>query len=338
MGKRLDCWRKALDQAYADAMADAARAFPNDDTVQVLFAEALMDLSPWDYWEAGGARPKARSADMIAALERVLERNPTHPGAAHYYIHAMEASTRPDKALPYARTLARQIPGAGHIVHMPSHIYYRVGLYKEALQSNLDAIAADERYFRRAESDPVYKGAYYPHNIHFVMVSALMGGDGKTALQAIPAALGAILARHQLTGAKTNEASAAPGSTYAGELFLMSAGALFVAFNVAPTEEMILISFQMDLLQTLVLAALSIALLHLVVFSLGFAGQEAHDGQLRALAHFTVPGYAIALLVSLYVLWTFGRTDGLSPHEIVSTMIVLGFPAALGAALARLVV
>ena len=176
--------RKALDQAYADAMADAARAFPNDDTVQVLFAEALMDLSPWDYWEAGGARPKARSADMIAALERVLERNPTHPGAAHYYIHAMEASTRPDKALPYARTLARQIPGAGHIVHMPSHIYYRVGLYKEALQSNLDAIAADERYFRRAESDPVYKGAYYPHNIHFVMVSALMGGDGKTALQA----------------------------------------------------------------------------------------------------------------------------------------------------------
>lgn len=161
---------------------------------------------------------------------------------------------------------------------------------------------------------------------------------GKTALQAIPAALGAILARHQLTGAKSNEASEAPGSTYAGELFLMGAGALFVAFNVAPTEEMILISFKMDLLQTLVLATLSITVLHLVVFSLGFAGQEAHDGQLRALAHFTVPGYAIALLVSLYVLWTFGRTDGLSPHEIASTVIVLGFPGALGAALARLVV
>lgn len=161
---------------------------------------------------------------------------------------------------------------------------------------------------------------------------------GKTALQAMPAALGAILARHQLTGAKTNEAAAAPGSTYAGELFLMSAGALFVAFNVAPTEEMILISFQMDLLQTLALAALSIILLHLIVFSLGFGGQEAHEDQIRALAHFTIPGYAIALLVSLYVLWTFGRIDGLSPHEIVSTMIVLGFPAALGAALARLVV
>ncbi|HEU4852030.1 MAG TPA: hypothetical protein VFT37_07730, partial [Telluria sp.] len=176
--------RAPLDRAYADAMADAARAFPNNDTIQVLFAESLMDLSPWDYWEAGGARPKNRTAEMVDALERVLERNPTHPGAAHYYIHAMEASTHPEKALPPARVLAKQIPGAGHIVHMPSHIYYRIGLYKDALQSNLDAIAADEKYFRQSASDPVYKGAYYPHNIHFVMVSALMGGDGKTALEA----------------------------------------------------------------------------------------------------------------------------------------------------------
>lgn len=176
--------RAPLDKAYADAMADAARAFPNDDTIQVLFAESLMDLSPWNYWEAGGAKPKNRTAEMVDALERVLERNPTHPGASHYYIHAMEASTHPEKALPYARLLARQIPGAGHIVHMPSHIYYRVGLYKDALESNLDAIAADERYFSISDSDPVYKGAYYPHNIHFVMVSALMGGDGKTALNA----------------------------------------------------------------------------------------------------------------------------------------------------------
>ncbi len=174
--------RAPLDKAYAEAMADAARAFPNDDTVQVLYAEALMDLSPWDYWEAGGSNPKNRTADLVAALERVLERNPSHPGAAHYYIHAMEASTHPDKALPAARVLAGQIPGAGHIVHMPSHIYYRIGLYKEALDSNVAAIAADERYFRTSASDPVYKGSYYPHNIHFVMVSALMGGDGRTAL------------------------------------------------------------------------------------------------------------------------------------------------------------
>ena len=176
--------RAPLDKAYADAMADAARAFPNNDTIQVLFAESLMDLSPWDYWEAAGSKPKNRTPEMLSALERVLERNPTHPGAAHYYIHAMEASTHPEKALPAARVLARQIPGAGHVVHMPSHIYYRIGMYREALQSNLDAVAVDEAYFRTSGSDPVYRGAYYPHNIHFVMVSALMGGDGKAALEA----------------------------------------------------------------------------------------------------------------------------------------------------------
>jgi tetratricopeptide (TPR) repeat protein len=176
--------RKPLDTAYADAMAEAARAFAGNDTIQVLYAEALMDLSPWDYWEAGGTRPKGRNAEMLAALERVLARNPTHPGAAHYYLHAMEASAQPEKALPAARVLARQMPGAGHIVHMPSHIYYRIGMYREALQSNLQAIAADEAYFRTSASDPVYRSAYYPHNIHFVMVSALMGGDGRTALRA----------------------------------------------------------------------------------------------------------------------------------------------------------
>ncbi|WP_154667999.1 tetratricopeptide repeat protein [Pseudoduganella violaceinigra] len=176
--------RAALDQAYAAAMTEAAHSFPNDDTVQVLFAESLMDLSPWNYWEAGGASPKGRTQELVDALERVLERNPSHPGAIHYYIHAVEASSHPDKALPYARQLARQIPGAGHIVHMPSHIYYRAGLYKDALQANIDAMAVDEKYFRSAASDAVYKGAYYPHNIHFAMVSALMGGDGKATLQA----------------------------------------------------------------------------------------------------------------------------------------------------------
>lgn len=176
--------RAPLDRAYADAMAEAARSFPNNDTIQVLYAEALMDLSPWDYWQAGGAAPKQHTADLLAALERVLERNPNHPGAAHYYIHAVEASTHPERALPAAKVLARQIPGAGHIVHMPSHIYYRLGMYREALESNREAIAVDEQYFARSQSDPVYRGAYYPHNIHFVMVSALMGGDGRTALEA----------------------------------------------------------------------------------------------------------------------------------------------------------
>ncbi|MFK3739472.1 hypothetical protein [Massilia sp. TN1-12] len=176
--------RSALDKAYADAMLQVARAFPDDDNIQVLYAESLMDLSPWDYWQPGGREPKGRNGEMVATLERVLARNPTHAGAAHYYIHAVEASAQPERALPSARILAKQIPGAGHIVHMPSHIYYRLGMYRESLATNLDAVATDERYFSRAQSDPVYKGAYYPHNIHFVMVSALMGGDGKTALEA----------------------------------------------------------------------------------------------------------------------------------------------------------
>jgi tetratricopeptide (TPR) repeat protein len=176
--------RSHLDKAYAGAMMEAARAWPANDTIQVLYAESLMDLAPWDYWQAGGTRPKGRTAEMIAALETVLKRNPSHPGAAHYYIHAVEASSTPERALPSARLLARQIPGAGHIVHMPSHIYYRLGMYKESLAANIDAVATDERYFGRSGSDPVYKGAYYPHNIHFVMVSALMGGDGRTALDA----------------------------------------------------------------------------------------------------------------------------------------------------------
>lgn len=170
---------------------------------------------------------------------------------------------------------------------------------------------------------------------------APMAIAGKTAVQMVPAAMGAILARRQLKGADDEDEADpedAPGSTYAGELFLMAAGALFLAFNVAPTEEMILINYRMDLIQTLGLVALSLGLLHAVVYTLGFAGQHNHAGHGRAFIQFTVPGYAIALLISLYVLWSFGRTDGWSPHEVASTMIVLGFPAALGAALARLVV
>lgn len=176
--------RAALDAAYADAMQRLAARFPRDDLIQVLSAEAAMDTQPWDYWEAGGARPKGRAAEILRALETVLKRNPRHAGAIHLYIHAVEASTRPERALPHARRLAALMPGAGHIVHMPSHIYYRVGLYREALASNRRAIAVDEGYFQRSPSDPMYRSAYYPHNIHFLMVSAQMGGDGRTAVEA----------------------------------------------------------------------------------------------------------------------------------------------------------
>ncbi|MDN8613439.1 tetratricopeptide repeat protein [Variovorax ginsengisoli] len=176
--------RSALDGAYADAMKAVAARFPTDDTLQVLYAEAAMDTQPWDYWQAGGAEPKGRGADIVATLETVLKRNNTHPGAIHLYIHAVEASAQPDRALPYAKRLGALVPGAGHLVHMPAHIYYRVGLYRDSLEANRRAIQVDEAYFKTSPSDPLYKAAYYPHNIHFVMVSAQMGGDGGTAVDA----------------------------------------------------------------------------------------------------------------------------------------------------------
>ncbi|WGM31543.1 TIGR02587 family membrane protein [Brevundimonas sp. NIBR11] len=162
---------------------------------------------------------------------------------------------------------------------------------------------------------------------------------GMVALQGVPAAMGAVLARKQFAGqggegSGDNEASA----TYRGELFLMTAGALFLAFNVAPTEEMILIGFLMTPWHSALLIIATLLTLHLVVFRLGFAGQEAHENARQAFFDFTLPGYAIAMIVSAYVLWSFGRFDGLSAGEMIAAVVVLAFPAALGAALARLVV
>jgi tetratricopeptide (TPR) repeat protein len=175
--------RVPLDAAYADAMKDVAARFPGDMTIATLAAEAAMDTQPWDYWEAGGVKAKGRGDYIVATLERVLKRE-THAGAIHLYIHAVEASTTPERALPYANRLAALMPGAGHVVHMPAHIYYRVGMYRESLAINQRAIGVDEAYFRSSPSDPLYKSAYYPHNIHFVMVSAQVGGDGKIATEA----------------------------------------------------------------------------------------------------------------------------------------------------------
>ena len=137
------------DSAAARQVALSARAFLNDDTIQVLFAKSLTDLSPWNYLAAGGSQPGKRTTGMVGAPERVLERNPAHPGAIRGYLHVMEASIQTGKALPHARRPARFIPGAGHLVHMPPHIYYRLGLYKEALQSNPRAIEVDGRVFNR---------------------------------------------------------------------------------------------------------------------------------------------------------------------------------------------
>jgi len=160
---------------------------------------------------------------------------------------------------------------------------------------------------------------------------------GMTALQAIPGAMGALLARRQLSGDQGGDGDEDQAS-YFGELFLMAAGALFFAMNLAPTEEMILIAYKATPWHALGLIGLSLVLLHLIVFGAGFAGQEEADKPVTAFFHFTLPGYAVALGVSLFILFVFGRTDGHAAAGIVQTVVVLGFPASIGAAAARLLV
>lgn len=160
---------------------------------------------------------------------------------------------------------------------------------------------------------------------------------GRIMLQAAPAAMGALLARRQLAGGGDADGGEDDAS-YPGELFLMAAGALFLALNMAPTEEMELIAYKASPLLILGLIALSLILMHLIVYQAGFAGQEEHGRPVTAFFHFTLPGYAIALLVGLFVLWAFGRVGGQGLAELTSVVVVLGLPAAIGAAAARLLV
>ncbi|UUP16767.1 TIGR02587 family membrane protein [Nitratireductor thuwali] len=164
---------------------------------------------------------------------------------------------------------------------------------------------------------------------------------GKVALQAVPASIGAVLGRSQLGGSEMEPAQETEQVNYASELFIMAVGALFLSLNVAPTEEMVLISYHMTQWHALMLMVLSIVLMHMFVYALEFRGTEpslpADTPLWSAFLRFTVTGYAIALLISLYVLWTFGRTDGAALMQVAMAAIVLGFPAAIGAAAARLI-
>ena len=174
--------RKHLDEAYADAMEQVWKNHPNDPDVGALFAESLMNLQPWDLWTRQG-EPKGRTEEIVATLERVMELRPNHPGANHFYIHAMEASNYPEKAQASANKLAGLVPGSGHLVHMPSHIYARVGRFDMASDSNVEAIRTDRAYFKLAPP-PEFYGLYFVHNLHFLAWSAMMEGRSGTAMQA----------------------------------------------------------------------------------------------------------------------------------------------------------
>lgn len=170
------------NQAFAEAMGKVAAQYPDDHHIQAFYAEAMMDTQPWDYWEADKHTPKGHAAKAIEVLERVLAKDPKHPAAIHLYIHMVEASTTPNRAEAGADRLGALMPGAGHLVHMPSHIYYRIGRYKDSLDANVKAVEADEAYFAQVDARNIYRFGYYPHNVHFVMVSAQLAGDKAAAL------------------------------------------------------------------------------------------------------------------------------------------------------------
>jgi len=178
-----DADRVALDTAFADAMARLAQKYPDDLDAVTLYGEALMDLSPWNYWTKDGhAQPGTEK--IVETLESVIARNDSHPGALHYYIHAVEASQTPGRAEAAADRLGKVMPGAGHLVHMPAHIYIRIGRYADASDANVRAIAADNEYITQCRSQGIYPLLYHPHNIHFLWAAASLEGRSEQALRA----------------------------------------------------------------------------------------------------------------------------------------------------------
>lgn len=174
--------RARLDVAYSRAMGQVIKTYPKDLDAATLYAESLMDLRPWNYWKPDGT-PYPETKEIVRQLERVLTRNPNHPGACHYYIHAVEA-VNPKAAVPCAERLAKLMPGEGHMVHMPSHIFIRVGRWNDAVQANHHAIHRDEEFIEGQRPMGVYPLAYYPHNIHFLAFASTMAGRSAQAIEA----------------------------------------------------------------------------------------------------------------------------------------------------------
>jgi tetratricopeptide (TPR) repeat protein len=173
--------RLAANRAFAAAMRRVVEAFPDDLDARTLYAESLMNLRPWNYWTRDGV-PYAETHDIIAALSRVLDANPNHPGALHLWIHLWEPTDTPERAEAEADRLLSLMPGAGHIVHMPAHIYQRVGRYADVIEANILAAKADEDYITQCRAQGMYPLTYYPHNLHFIWMGASATGQGALAL------------------------------------------------------------------------------------------------------------------------------------------------------------
>jgi tetratricopeptide (TPR) repeat protein len=179
-GKPAD--RQNADRAFADAMRGLTTKYPQDQDAATIFAESLMDLRPWNYWTRDGAAQEGTS-EVVAALERVIAANPKHPGALHYWIHLWEPTKVPERAEKEADRLLPLMPGAGHVVHMPAHIYLRVGRYADVVSSNQQATKADEDYITQCRAQGLYPLSYYPHNIHFIWLGATMLGQSALAVE-----------------------------------------------------------------------------------------------------------------------------------------------------------
>jgi len=167
--------RKAAED-YRDAMRQVVREFPDDLDAATLFAEAGMNLHPWGLWHVDGT-PEEGTEEIVSTLESVMKRDPNHLGAVHYYIHAVEASRNPERALAGASRLAELAPGAGHIVHMPAHVYIRTGDYEAAVKTNEQAAAVDRAYIKASRAQGIYPMMYYSHNLHFIAMCAAMNGN-----------------------------------------------------------------------------------------------------------------------------------------------------------------
>jgi tetratricopeptide (TPR) repeat protein len=181
-----------LAVAYKEAMGELAKRYPDDLDAATLYAESAMNLRPWELWTVDG-KPQEGTLEIVATLESVLRRNPNHPGANHYYIHAVEASPHPEWALPCAERLKTLAPATGHLVHMPAHVYMRVGDYAEAARANEKAVAADQAYIKSRKVTGVYAMMYYSHNIHFLAVARAFEGrhaDAVTAADQLAAHVG----------------------------------------------------------------------------------------------------------------------------------------------------